>query len=145
MRKSPASQSGIFTPRLLLALALCSCGVLMGMFGLAATPLSEPASGAEPTARSESSPNRKPGAQFSPGGQSDPSSSNPNTGYPPPDRKPSGLDAGFAETPRAPEAASDWSIVNSPNGRPTPTDNFPSGVICVSASDCWAVGYYLNG
>ena len=40
---------------------------------------------------------------------------------------------------------SDWSIVNSPNSRPTLTDNFQLGVTCVSESDCWAVGYYDNG
>jgi hypothetical protein len=74
-----------------------------------------------------------PGAQFSPGGQSDPSSSQPNTRYP-----------GFAGTPHTPGAASNWSIINSPNGSPTPTDNFPSSVTCVSASECWAVGYYNN-
>jgi hypothetical protein len=41
-------------------------------------------------------------------------------------------------------ASGNWTIVDSPNSRPTPTDNFPSGVTCVSASDCWAVGYYNN-
>ena len=46
--------------------------------------------------------------------------------------------------PLAPAAASDWSIVNSPNA-PAPTSNTPLGVTCVSASDCWAVGYYYNG
>ena len=40
---------------------------------------------------------------------------------------------------------SSWAIVDSPNSRPTATDNFPLGVTCVSASDCWAVGYYDNG
>src|SRR5260370_21693566 len=33
-----ASESAFFNPRVLLALALCSCGVLLGMFSLAATP-----------------------------------------------------------------------------------------------------------
>jgi hypothetical protein len=41
MRKNLISQSGIFNPRVLLALALCSCGVLLGAFSLAATPFAE--------------------------------------------------------------------------------------------------------
>ena len=42
-------------------------------------------------------------------------------------------------------AASDWSIVHSPNNVSTQAlDNFPSGVTCVSAFDCWAVGSYFN-
>jgi len=38
MRKNLNSQSGLFTPRVLVTLALCSCGVLLGIFSLAATP-----------------------------------------------------------------------------------------------------------
>src|SRR5438094_8219852 len=49
-------------------------------------------------------------------------------------------------TPASPTTTDgNWAIVDSPNSRPTPTDNFPSGVTCVSASDCWAVGYSNNG
>ena len=36
-----------------------------------------------------------------------------------------------------------WSIVSSPNTSMT-QNNVLEGVTCVSASDCWAVGYYLN-
>src|SRR5581483_11216779 len=36
-----------------------------------------------------------------------------------------------------------WTIVTSPNTSPT-QDNFLSDVTCVSASDCWAAGYYSN-
>jgi hypothetical protein len=35
-----------------------------------------------------------------------------------------------------------WVIVTSANNLPT-QDNVLNGVTCVSASDCWAVGYYL--
>src|SRR2546427_301463 len=35
-----------------------------------------------------------------------------------------------------------WAIVASPNTGVT-QGNFLSGVTCASASDCWAVGYYL--
>ena len=37
-----------------------------------------------------------------------------------------------------------WAIVSSPNTSTT-QDNVLYGVTCVSASDCWAVGYYVNG
>src|SRR5437870_12596984 len=52
--KNPNSQSGIFVPRALIAFALCSSGVLLSMFSVAATPLSE----------LESSPSPKPVATF---------------------------------------------------------------------------------
>src|SRR5438128_5538070 len=45
--------------------------------------------------------------------------------------------------PLAP-AAPGWSIVASANTSATQT-NYLNGVTCVSASDCWAVGYYNNG
>ena len=45
--------------------------------------------------------------------------------------------------PLASGAQSDWSIINSPNSLPTAwRDNNLQAVTCVSASDCWAVGYY---
>jgi hypothetical protein len=250
MHKNPNSQSGIFTPRVLVAFALCSFGVLLGMFSLAATPLSGLASSAEPTARRESSPSRKPvettrahtsvppdpinflsisgsnanrlppgvplplselesspsrkpsgldappgrkpGAQFTVNEQGESSSSSPAAGFPGFAGMPSGLDAppasarrataqrgrkplrprmasganslenpGFANQQAAPlsvqqPAASesmplastqgDWSIVSSPSARnASQTFNFPSGVTCVSASDCWAVGFSWAG
>src|SRR5205807_728309 len=37
-----------------------------------------------------------------------------------------------------------WAIVISPNTSST-QDNVLNGVTCVSASDCWAIGYYNNG
>ena len=37
-----------------------------------------------------------------------------------------------------------WSVVPSPNTSPA-QNNILSAVTCVSASDCWAVGYYRNG
>src|SRR5437762_1173225 len=49
-----------------------------------------------------------------------------------------------AAGPSSTAATGAWNIVSSPNSRPTPTDNFPAEVVCVSASDCWAVGYYNN-
>src|SRR5205085_6195448 len=37
-----------------------------------------------------------------------------------------------------------WSLVTSSNTGATQT-NYLNGTTCVSASDCWAVGYYNNG
>jgi hypothetical protein len=37
-----------------------------------------------------------------------------------------------------------WAVLTSPNTNTTQNDVF-LGVTCVSASDCWAVGYYHNG
>src|SRR6266404_1812912 len=38
MRKNPNSQSGFLNPRVLLAFALCSVGLFLAIFSLAATP-----------------------------------------------------------------------------------------------------------
>jgi len=38
MKKNPASQSGLFNPRVLIAFSLCSVGVLLAMFSFASTP-----------------------------------------------------------------------------------------------------------
>src|SRR3989442_4417555 len=40
-------------------------------------------------------------------------------------------------------AAATWSIVSSPNTDATQSNQL-SGVTCLSASDCWAVGSYFN-
>ena len=40
MRKNPASQSGLFNPRVLIAFSLCSVGALLAVFSFAATPSS---------------------------------------------------------------------------------------------------------
>ena len=40
MKKNPASQSGLFNPRVLLAVCLCSVGGLLAMFSFASTPSS---------------------------------------------------------------------------------------------------------
>src|SRR6266487_3796367 len=40
MRKNPASEFGFFNPRILIAVSLCSVGVLLAMFSFASTPSS---------------------------------------------------------------------------------------------------------
>ena len=56
-----------------------------------------------------------------------------------------GLALGAFSVQATSPVASDWEIVASPNSRPTPTSNFTYAVTCVTASDCWAVGYYIEG
>src|SRR5437879_5204986 len=58
------SNGGFFNPRVLLAFALCSSGILWGIFSLAAPPSSE----------LESSPSRKPGGTTTPANTSLPPS-----------------------------------------------------------------------
>jgi hypothetical protein len=198
--KTSARSSGIFNPRVLLALALCSCGALLGMLSLAATPLPElesspsrkpvemtrantslPADPANFRSTVGSNANRLPpgvplplGAlnpesvrgQFSVNGQGGPSSCNPTAGFPefagmpfrpgtasganslgnpaplsvPQPGAPTPNAFGADSTPLSPGATGTWSIVSSPN--PSQFINTLYGVSCVSASDCWAVGYY---
>jgi len=192
MKKKSAPQSGIFYRRILFALTLCSCGVALGIFSLAATPLSELESSASQkpvdttrvhTSLPPSDPANflsivgdhasylppgvplPPGAQFSPKGQGDPLSGSPNAslnGFAGMLLRPETATPVFANSqpaplsvpqpaasksvPLAPPAAGGaWSIVNSPNPPPTRTPNFLAAVTCVSASDCWAVGYYYTG
>jgi hypothetical protein len=110
-----------------------------------------------------------PGTQFSLNGQGDPLKQQPTAGFlgfPGMPFRP-GTASGtnslgnprFANQQPAPLSASqhaaagsmplvsaaqsnDWSIVSSPNTSAT-EHNALRGVTCVSASECWAVGYYL--
>ena len=45
----------------------------------------------------------------------------------------------------APQSATDWSIVSTPNPPPTLVPNILLSMTCASASDCWAVGYSSEG
>src|SRR5438046_1712535 len=55
--KTSTSQSGIFSPRLLAAFALCSLGVFIGLFGLGATsPTSAERTPANSPAHSQDDP-----------------------------------------------------------------------------------------
>jgi len=101
MRKYPASQSGLFNPRVLVALALCSLGVFLAMFGFAATP---------PTGR--------------PGWHADSPGRSPFVGNP--DALGGNATAAATSMPFAPAAAGDWSIVPSPNASAGQTDTYSS-------------------
>ena len=43
----------------------------------------------------------------------------------------------------AAQTAGAWAIVSSPNTGSVPTSDWPFAVKCLSASDCWTVGYYF--
>jgi hypothetical protein len=178
MKKNRESESGLFNPRILCAFSLCSCGVFLGMFSLAATPLAQMPSAAGELVRFpigeanslpyrfqslpntfSSSANQLPPEVPLPSGtrlslnnrqsnrQSDPSNANQQPA-PLSEPQPAALTPnafGAGSMPLSSTAQSAWSIVNSPNpiimvGQARQLD----GVACTSASDCWAVGYYVN-
>lgn len=108
--KNPTSQSGFFDPRSLLALALCSCGIFLGIFSLAATSPNE-------TTRASSSVRPDPANFVSTFGNQPPA---------PPDVQRS---AQSETMPLASATASDWSIVASPNASAT-NYNYLEAVTC---------------
>jgi hypothetical protein len=118
MQKNSPSQLGIFNPRVLLAFALCSVGAGLTMLSFAATP---PKGITNLDAKS-------PRDSLSVDKHSGPLGGNAKA---------------TTRTPLAQSAAGSWSIVSSPNASPPNPENFLQAVACVSASDCWAVGYYF--
>ena len=112
MKTKIHSQSGIFNPRILVAFAFGSVGVLLAMVSFAAN---------------------------SPGGMKTPSASSAGAsafGHAVPLK---GNAAALASSmPLAPTRPA-WSIVTSPNTS-TAQHNLLNDVTCTSASDCWAVG-----
>jgi len=170
MQKNTAYQSGIFTPRVLVAFALCSAGVLLGMFSLAATPPVEtprastnvPPDPANFLSTSGSNANRlPPGVPLPPFGLDAPpgrkplrpgtasganSLGNPVFANPQPAPLSVPQPAASESMPLASAAAAArWSIVTSPNISDTQDrNNTLYAVTCVSASDCWAVGDYFT-
>jgi hypothetical protein len=118
MRKNSTSQSGLFNPRVLLAFALCSVGAGLTMLSFAATP---PKGITNLDAKS-------PRDSLSVDKHSGPLGGNAKA---------------TTRTPLAQSAAGSWSIVTSPNASPPNPENFLQAVTCVSASACWAVGYYF--
>ena len=155
MQKNAASQSGIFNPRVLLAFTLCSVGALLAMFSLGATPpvdTTHANTSAPQPAASESMP-------LVSGAQSNDWSivSSPNTSATENNAlrgvtcvSPSECWAvGYYLADNAAQTlierwdGTSWSIVSSPNTSTTEA-NVVLGVTCVSASECWAVGYYYG-
>jgi hypothetical protein len=115
MRKNPGFQSGLINPRVLFAFALCSVGVLLAMLSFAANP---------PVTMSGSA-TELPSYSFFVGKNVD---------------MLHGGKAGYASAPLDPASTGSWTTVTSPNAT-APESNVLLGMTCVSASDCWAVGY----
>ena len=117
MKTKIHSQSGVFNPRILAAFALGSVGVLLAMLSFAANP---------------------PRGMKTPAGSSAGASAfvdNHAVLFN------GSVAAAAASTPLAPTGPA-WSIVTSPNTSTTHY-NYLFDVTCTSASDCWAVGYYV--
>ena len=148
--KSSSPQAGFFTPRLLIAFALCSAGILLAIAGLAnpppgidknSEPIKDPglATPALP-ASTESvwsvmlSPNASAAVDGVAGGVACISSSNCfAVGY---------YNNGSSyQTLIEQWNGSSWSVVASPNSGFTQT-NYLFAVTCTSATQCFAVGYY---
>ena len=134
MRRKSISQSGLFNPRSLIAFALSSAGILLAMLSVVARPAIQP-----------NSASRASGNSFAPakifndhatGPMSDRSFGQQRSG-----RLPRVSASPWLPTHGPPLAPSDagWSIVPSPNAL---VEQVLYGVSCVSASDCWAVGFY---
>lgn len=114
MRKSCISESALFNPRVLLALALCTVGAFLAMLGFAAAP-----------------PN---GMMVLEGKSPADSVVNRNSGL-----SKGNATAVEASMPLAPVSGPGWSIITSPN---VTGSNYLNDVTCASASECWAVGNY---
>ena len=156
MQKNAASQSGIFNPRVLLAFTLCSVGALLAMFSLAATAPVE-------TTHANTSVPQPAASESMPlvsGAQSNDWSivSSPNTSATQSNfllgvtcRSASECwavgyyynDNVISQTLIERWDGTSWAIVSSPNTSTTEA-NVLLGVTCVSASECWAVGYYYG-
>lgn len=157
MRLHPTSESGLFNPRVLVAFVLCSLGVFLGIFSLAATPRAEVArrnTSAPPTLfrPGQMAAGFAPKANALPPGVPLPSgmASVPRDPLRAPfsvnqqiDSSSSGPTADSSTMPQSSATAPSWSIFPSPNGGATTT--FLSAVTCVTASDCWAVGRTDDG
>src|SRR5438094_8187586 len=137
MKTKIHSQSGIFNPRILVAFALGSVGVLLAMLSFAAAPaLSMPLAPSGLAWSIVTSPNTSATHENVLSGVTCTSASDcwavgyVYTGFFPPQG---------AQTLVEHWNGAAWSIVRSPNTSAT-QDNYLSGVTCTSASDCWAVG-----
>jgi hypothetical protein len=152
MRRNCTSESGLFNPRVLVAFVLCSLGVVLGMFSVAATPSAKVAVRNTPAPPTSFRPGQlaagfAPTASALPPGVPLPSgmASVPRDPLHAPfsvnqqiDSPSSGPTADSSSMPLSSAVASDWSIVNSPNE--SAKTYLLVGVTCLSASDCWAVG-----
>lgn len=94
MFANPSSQAGVTNPRVLLALAFCSVGVLLAGLSVLAAPHANTHSAKSPAGNTVSAP-----------------------------------------------TVNGWSLVPSANINEAQQRNGLQSVYCISASDCWAVGY----
>lgn len=115
MKEISAPQSGFFILRVLLAFALCSVGVLLAMFSVAAKP---------------------PGGMRNISGRSTAGSLLVDNNAVPFKGNTAATAARVPLNPTGPR----WSIVKSPNNGSPGTNQF-FATTCASMSDCWAVGY----
>jgi hypothetical protein len=156
MKRNPASQSGLFNPRVLLApLSGAVCSVSAGLAILSFAANSPRAiSGNVAAAAAASTPLASTGPGWSIVTSSNTSATQTNylngvtcasandcwaVGY---YNNGSG-GSGFGQTLSEHWNGSSWMIVPSPNSSTTQT-NYLNAVTCTSGMNCWAVGYYFT-
>ena len=142
MKEISASPSGFFIPRVVLAFALCSAGVLLAMLSFAAKP---------PGGMRGASGGSAASIPLNPVGPRWSIVKSPNNGSPGTNELYATMCAGasdcwavgYSDTGSGYNTliehweGSAWTIVPSPN---SVGNNILQGVTCVSSSDCWAVG-----
>jgi hypothetical protein len=157
MRNNPTSQSGVFNPRVLAALTLCSAAVFLAMLSFAASPANGMTNHSRPLRSKAMSASTVPSASATAGSWSIVPS--PNTGDTEYNQLfgvacPSASDCwavGYSDVAGSHSQTliehwdgSSWTIVSSPNSS-TSESNFLLGITCTSATDCWAVGHHDSG
>jgi hypothetical protein len=158
MQRKSRSQSGLFNPRALFALALCSVGVFLAMLSFAATPprrMTETTGQLSGNAKAASTTSLAPAAAGSwslvPSPNTGASEYNVLQGV----SCPSASDCwavGYYDAAVGSHSqtlverwdGNSWTIVNSANTS-SAESNFLLGVTCTSATDCWAVGHHDSG
>ncbi len=167
MKTNQTSPCGFFNPRILLAFGFCSVGTLLAMLSFAANPSKDVTGSANPfgdspfvdkyAGRLNGSIKKPPSTPLGPStGPGWSLIASPNNGthsnilfgvtcvsasdcWAVGDYK---NNNGVPQTLTEHWNGTLWSLITSPN---TGTmDNILRSVTCVSASDCWAVGYYVN-
>jgi hypothetical protein len=141
-----------------LAFALCSVGVLLAMFGFAATSPGRDQDTVFPAGSVAKAAASTPLAPTGPGWSlvTSPNTSATQTNYLNRVTCASASDcwavgyyrngsggSGVAQTLIQHWNGTSWSIVPSPNTSPT-QGNYLTGATCASAANCWAVGYYYS-
>ena len=132
MKEISGLQSGFFNPRVLLAFSLFSIGASLAVLSLYAAPWQ-----VKPAWSIVTSPSANTPSQLLHSVTCTSTSNCWAVGY-------YNNNSGVRQTLIEQWNGTSWTIVSSPNTSTT-QDNELEAVTCASASECWAVGYFVNG